>query len=283
MPNLFASSIVACDPEYNEWGVALQSPLLSGGSRIPFVQEGIGALAVETTDNTELGYRGLKYLSQGHSPQKTIQYLLQDEEQYHHCQLALVDRHGIAAAYSGDACSPWAGHVSGPYYACLGRGLHHEEVLHNMAFAFNHTQGDLADRLVKALAVGQNTGENQSEPRSAALLIKGSKFSNQLQWPLLIDLRVDDHPSPVQELKRLLALHRLTFLHHYTHRHYAFEPSLQKELLIRLQQLYPLYREKNSLSQKNIQELCAKENLPHPPFQGNLINGQVIYHLLQRP
>jgi uncharacterized Ntn-hydrolase superfamily protein len=123
----------------------------------------------------------------------------------------MVDAHGNAAAYTGKGCFAWAGHIVGEGFACQGNILVSQETVQAMARTFEESQGELSDRLVAALEAGQEAGGDSRGQQSAALLVVREKGGYGGFNDRYLDLRVDDHPTPIQELKRLLRLHKLYF------------------------------------------------------------------------
>ena len=204
-------SIVAYDPTAGEWGVAVQSKFLAVGAVVPWAQANVGAIATQAYANPSYGPEGLKLLRSGLSAEEVVQQLTQADEGREHRQLGIVDAQGRAAAFTGRECYDWAGHVVGSGYACQGNILAGERVVQAMAEAFEGTRGSLAERLIAALRAGQAAGGDARGQQSAALLVvkeKGGYAGLTDRW---IDLRVDDHPEPIEELARLLKLHQLYF------------------------------------------------------------------------
>jgi uncharacterized Ntn-hydrolase superfamily protein len=209
--NLSTFSIVAYDSTTKEWGVAVQSKFLAVGAVVPWAQADVGAIATQAYANPSYGPEGLNLLRSGLSAEEVVQRLTQADEGREHRQLGIVDAQGRAAAFTGRECYDWAGHVVGPGYACQGNILAGERVVQAMAEAFEGAKGPLAERLIEALRAGQAAGGDARGQQSAALLIvkeKGGYAGLTDRW---IDLRVDDHPEPIEELARLLKLHQLYF------------------------------------------------------------------------
>jgi len=204
-------SIVACDPPAEEWGVAVQSKFLAVGAVVPWAQARVGAVATQAQANTSYGPRGLELLRAGGRAQETLRQLLCDDEGRQHRQVGLVDSHGEAAAFTGSGCYAWAGHVVGDGYACQGNILAGEAVVQSMAQAFEESQGPLAERLIAALRAGQRAGGDKRGQQSAALLVVKEAGGYGAFTDRLIDLRVDDHTQPIEELHRLLRLQQLYF------------------------------------------------------------------------
>ncbi len=205
-------SIVAYDPEAREWGVAVQSKFLAVGSVVPWAEANVGAVATQAFANPRYGPDGLALLRQGLSAEEVVKRLTEADEGRAHRQLGVVDAQGRAAAFTGRECYAWAGHVVGAGYACQGNILVGGRVVEAMAEAFERTRDrPLAERLVEALRAGQRAGGDARGQQSAALLVvkeKGGYAGLSDRW---IDLRVDDHPEPIEELARLLQLHQLYF------------------------------------------------------------------------
>lgn len=201
-------SIVAFDPETGDLGVAVQSKFFAVGRVVPFAAAGVGALATQSYANTTYGPRGLELLAGGHRPESMINALIADDEDRGLRQLGVVDAAGNAANFTGSACLAWAGARSGPNYTVQGNILAGPEVVDAMATAFESTGGELATRMVAALAAGQEAGGDVRGRQSAALLVvrEGAGYGGyDDRW---IDVRVDDHVTPIDELRRLLGIHQ---------------------------------------------------------------------------
>lgn len=199
-------SIVACDLEAGQWGVATQSRVLAVGSIVPFAKAQVGAIATQSWANTSFGPRGLKMLAAGESAQETLDTLLESDQRREHRQVAIVDREGRVAHFTGNSCSAWAGAKAGEHFVCLGNILAGEPVVNDMVQAFEKTDGQLADRLLAALRAGQAAGGDRRGRQSAALLIVQKRAGYSGFDDRYIDLRVDDNPRPIEELGRLLDL-----------------------------------------------------------------------------
>jgi len=204
-------SIVAYDPAAQEWGIAVQSKFLSVGAVVPWAKAGVGAVATQAHANTSYGPDGLALLAQGLCAQETLDRLVAADAERDHRQAGLVDAQGRAVTFTGKACLEWAGGVTGPHYACQGNILVSAETVRAMAQAFERRQGELADRLVAALAAGQKAGGDRRGQQSAALIVVRAAGGYAGYNDRYIDLRVDDDPQPIRKLKRLLDLHHLYF------------------------------------------------------------------------
>ena len=205
-------SIVACDLEAREWGIAVQSKFLAAGALVPAAEAEVGALATQAWAN--LAYRpdGLGLLREGHPADDVVRTLVRADEGRDHRQLGVVDAHGRAATYTGAACLEWAGGTTGPGYTAQGNILASGETVAALVETFAAEAGrPLAERLLAALAAGQAAGGDRRGQQAAALLVvrKGGGYGGTSD--VAVDLRVDDHAQPVEELARLYAMHDLLF------------------------------------------------------------------------
>jgi uncharacterized Ntn-hydrolase superfamily protein len=211
-PRFGTFSIVAYDPESSSWGVAVQSRFISVGSVVPWAEAGTGAIATQAMANVAYGPVGLKLLRGGASATEVVRKLTEADAEREHRQLGVVDTLGNAASFTGKKCMDWAGHEVGDGFACQGNILFGPAVVRAMARAYETTAGDIADRLLAALAAGQKEGGDRRGMQSAALYIvrKEGGYGNATdRW---VDLRVDDHTTPIEELKRIFQLYDLTML-----------------------------------------------------------------------
>lgn len=210
-PLVSTFSIVGRDPHTGDIGIAVQSKFLSVGSVVSWVNASAGAVATQSWANTRFGPEGLRLLAEGLSAQAALDRLLAADKGAKYRQVGIVSRDGSSATFSGDDCLPWAGGKAGPNWAAQGNILTGPEVVDAMARVFLETEGDLAHRLCEALDAGQEAGGDSRGKQSAALYIAREGGGYGGLSDRYIDLRVDDHPEPIQELKRLLGLWRLYF------------------------------------------------------------------------
>jgi uncharacterized Ntn-hydrolase superfamily protein len=204
-------SIAAFDRSANELGVAVQSKFLAVGSAVPWVTGGVGAIATQAWANTTYGPRGLNLLEAGHDPSTLIEMLTAGDEQRDQRQVGIVDAKGRSATFTGKDCMDWAGGIAQPGFAAQGNILAGPAVVRDMADTFVRTKGCLADRLIAALRAAQAAGGDRRGKQSAALYIAKPAGGYGGFNDRYIDLRVDDHPDPIQELARILELHKLYF------------------------------------------------------------------------
>ncbi len=181
------------------------------GPVVPWAQANVGAIATQACANTSYGPRGLAMLKLGFSAEEALQKLIETDEGRDHRQIGIVDAQGRAAAYTGKACYAWAGHIVGQHYAVQGNILVSRKTVEAMAEAFERCSGPLAKRLLEALRAGQRAGGDRRGQQSAALVVAKEKGGYGQFNDRMIDLRVDDHPQPIEELARLLNLRELYF------------------------------------------------------------------------
>ncbi len=194
-------SIVARCPRTGALGVATSSKALAAGLLMRYVRSGVAAIASQAFANPYLGIDGLALLEQGLPAERAMERLIESDAGRDLRQLGIVDKDGRVAAYTGERCIDWAGHVSGGGYVCLGNILTGEDVVKAMATAFERSvDEDLPERLIRAIEAGQDAGGDRRGRRSAGVHVMANE-----DYPL-IDLRVDDHPDPVQVLRRLFAV-----------------------------------------------------------------------------
>ncbi|MCM8750065.1 DUF1028 domain-containing protein [Thermomicrobiaceae bacterium CFH 74404] len=210
-PPVSTFSIVARDPVTGDLGVAVQSKFLAVGAVVPWARAGVGAVATQAWANVTYGPRGLEFLAAGYSADEVVARLTGEDPGRAERQVGIVDSQGRAATFTGERCIPWAGSVVGEGFCCQGNILVGPEVVQAMADAYRSTTGTFAHRLVTALEAGQAAGGDSRGQQSAAILIvrEGGGYGGGNDR--YIDLRVDDHPQPIAELRRLVMLHRVYF------------------------------------------------------------------------
>jgi len=204
-------SIVAYDPQTQQLGVAVQSKLIAVGAIVPWAKAKVGAVATQAWANTNYGPRGLGLLEQGHSPKEVIDRLTAGDPWAAHRQVALVTPGGGAAAYTGAECHEWAGAIVGENHAVAGNILASRDVLKAMAEAYENSEGVFGDRLIAALEAGQAAGGDRRGKQAAALRIVREGWGYGGDNDRYRDLRVDDHPTPIKELRRIYELHKRVF------------------------------------------------------------------------
>ena len=201
-------SIVARDPETGEMGVAVQSHWFSVGSIVAWGEAGVGVVATQSFVNPSFGPRGLDLLKKGMTAQEVVELLISTDEGREMRQLAIVDSKGNSFAYTGSKCISEAGHFVGNGYSVQANMMLNNTVWNAMSKAFENTKTPLAERLVAALEAAQNEGGDIRGKQSACILVVRGDPTGNLWEDRLIDLRVEDNPEPVKEIKRLLNVYR---------------------------------------------------------------------------
>lgn len=201
-------SIVARDPETGDLGVAVQSHYFSVGPIVPWAEPGVGAVATQSLVEVSYGPRGLELMRNGKSARQALDELLAQDESRDVRQVAMIDAQGGVAAHTGSRCIPDAGQEIGGQYSVQANLMATPLVWPAMARAFERAKGDLAARLLAALDAGQKAGGDIRGQQSAAILIVRGKRSTRPWEDRILDLRVEDHARPIEELRRLVTLWR---------------------------------------------------------------------------
>jgi uncharacterized Ntn-hydrolase superfamily protein len=195
-----------------QWGVATQSKFLAVGSVVPWAAAEVGAVATQSYANPQYGPDGLALLGQGLDAAEVVKRLTEADDGRETRQLGVVDALGGAATYTGAECHDWAGGRTGDGYAAQGNILVDGATVDALAETFEGTAGKpLAERLIECLAAAQLAGGDKRGQQSAALLVveKDAGYANLTD--VIVDLRVDDHARPIEELQRLYQLHDALF------------------------------------------------------------------------
>ncbi len=278
-------SIVAFDPSNGDLGVAVASKFLSVGAVVPWAQARVGAIATQSWANTRYGPLGLAMLKEGLTPEQVGAALVAGDRDPSQRQFGIVDAQGRSYTYTGSGCYAWAGGRIGPNYAAQGNILTGPEVVAALANAFETTRGDLAARLVAALAAGQAAGGDRRGQESAALLVVRAGGGYGGLNDRYIDLRVDDHPRPIDELARLLELHRLYLGHTNSEDLLAIDDNLARELqqlMARRGYSVPVTGVWDEASRKAFREFAGVENLEERLQDGPFIDRVVLKFLRER-
>jgi uncharacterized Ntn-hydrolase superfamily protein len=206
-PIIATYSIVACDLEAEQWGVSVQSKFLSVGSVVPWAEPQVGAIATQAYANPRYGPNGLHLLREGLPAQEVVDKLTGEDEGRDHRQLGIVDAKGNAATYTGEECLDWAGGRTGVNYAAQGNILVNKETVDALAETFESSSGPLASRLIDCLAAAQEAGGDSRGQQSSALLVVQRDGGYAGMSDVLVELRVEDHERPIEELRRIYTLH----------------------------------------------------------------------------
>ena len=279
-------SIVARDPQKGELGIAVQSKFLGVGAVVPWAKAGVGAIATQSWANTSYGPRGLALLENGLSADEVLTHLTQNDENRAKRQVGIVSIAGKPTTYTGEECFPWAGGYIGEHFACQGNILVGEDTVLAMARTFEETTGLLCDRLISALAAGQEAGGDSRGQQSAALLVVKEKGGYEGFNDRFIDLRVDDHPHPIDELRRILQLHKLYL--------FPTDPSdiliIDQKLAVEIQELLTRsgdYQGKitgtyDESTRNAFRKFSGRENLEERWFEDARIDRIVLEFMRQR-
>jgi uncharacterized Ntn-hydrolase superfamily protein len=231
-------SIAACDLEAAQWGVATQSKFLAVGSVVPWAEAQVGAIATQAYANPRYGPDGLALLRTGTPAEDVVKELTDADDNRDHRQLGVVDAQGGSATYTGSKCFAWAGGIAGPGFAAQGNILVGEETVAALASTFTATMGKpLAERLLDCLAAAQAAGGDRRGQQSAALLVVEKDAGYAGLTDALVDLRVDDHERPIDELTRLYGLHDLLFGRTPRSEWIPVDEDLRNELELKLAEL----------------------------------------------
>jgi uncharacterized Ntn-hydrolase superfamily protein len=207
-PVVATYSIVACDLEAAQWGVAVQSKFLAVGSVVPWAEAGVGAVATQAYANPRYGSDGLALLREGLDAEQVVAKLVADDAGRDERQVGVVDSEGRAATWTGSGCMDWAGGRTGAGYAAQGNILVGAATVDALADTFEATAGDpLPRRLLACLAAAQSAGGDSRGQQSASLLVVQPYGGYAQLSDLLVDLRVDDHERPIDELQRIYEMH----------------------------------------------------------------------------
>jgi uncharacterized Ntn-hydrolase superfamily protein len=201
-------SIVARDPETGELGVAVQSHWFSVGSTVPWAEAGVGAVATQSFVDPSYGKLGLELMRAGRGAPQSLAGLLAADSASQVRQVGMIDAQGRVAAHTGEKCIAAAGHIVGENFSVQANMMEKDTVWPAMAKAYREAKGDLAERMLAALEAAEAQGGDIRGKQSAALIVVSGKASGRPWVDRRFDLRVDDHPAPLKELRRLVTLQR---------------------------------------------------------------------------
>jgi uncharacterized Ntn-hydrolase superfamily protein len=201
-------SLVARDPETGELGVGVQSHFFSVGSVVCWAEPGLGAVATQAFAETSYGPGGLELMRSGRSAMGALGELIDKDQGEASRQVAMIDAAGRVAVHTGHNCIPEAGHRVGPQMSVQANMMRRDTVPAAMLDAYQATQGDLATRMLAALDAAEAEGGDVRGRQSAALLVVGGRRTQTPWEQVLFDLRVEDNPDPLRELRRLTDLRR---------------------------------------------------------------------------
>ena len=201
-------SIVCRDAETGELGVAVQTHWFGVGTRVPWAEAGVGAVATQSFTNASFGPRGLALIKEGKTAQEVLDILIESDEGRDVRQVAIIDSKGNVAAWTGKKCIKDAGHTIGENFSVQANLMLSDEVWPAMAKAFKEAKGHLSERMLAALEAAQNEGGDIRGKQSAAMIVVKPESSGQPWADRSVDLRIDDHPEPLKEMRRLLKINK---------------------------------------------------------------------------
>jgi uncharacterized Ntn-hydrolase superfamily protein len=196
-------SIVAWDPATGEMGVAVQSHWFSVGTIVTWAEAGVGAIATQSFANPSFGPEGLDLLKKGMAAQAALDELIAADDGRDVRQLAIVDSNGTTAVWTGSKCIPEAGHCRGKHFAVQANLMLNDKVWPAMKEAYERATGRLEERMITALEAAQSAGGDIRGKQSAALLVVNRKATGKPWIDRKTDIRIDDHPEPIKELRRI--------------------------------------------------------------------------------
>jgi len=205
-------SIVAMDPESDEWGIAVASRVLDVGYIVPWLEADVGAVATQAYTNPYFGPWALDGLSRGKSADEVLKIILEKDTLAEERQVGIVDINGKSVAYTGQNTLEWAGHKTAPYVSVQGNILTGPGVVDSMLTVFQKTEGPLAERLLSALEAGEKAGGDKRGKQSASITVVRKRGGYQGVDDRLVDLKVVDNPEPVKELRRQYEMWQYAFL-----------------------------------------------------------------------
>jgi uncharacterized Ntn-hydrolase superfamily protein len=237
-PPVATYSIAACDLEARQWGVAVQSKFLAVGSLCPFAEPEVGAIATQSFVNPRYGPDGLALLRGGLAAEEVVERLTAADAGRAQRQLGVVDGQGRAATFTGDECFDWAGGRTGDGYAAQGNILVSQATVDGLADTFELAAGQpLAHRLLACLDAAQAAGGDSRGQQSASLLVVEKDAGYAGLSDIVVDLRVDDHERPLEELRRIRGVHEQLFGKTPAQDWITVDADLATELSGRLSQL----------------------------------------------
>ncbi len=214
-PLIATFSVVAFDPLTGDLGVAVQSKFFGVGTVVPWAKANVGAVATQSYANITYGPEGLSLLEQNIHPKVALMQLTNSDNDNAYRQVSMIDASGRTSSFTGSRCNDWAGHIAGPNFAVQGNLLAGQAVVEGMAKAFKASSNipgtELADWLMASLQAGQDAGGDRRGRQSAALLVVRAHAGYAGMNDRYIDLRVEDHQTPIMELTRLLEIHKLFY------------------------------------------------------------------------
>ncbi len=283
-PLVSTFSIVARDPETGDLGIAVQSKFLAVGAVVPWARAGVGAVATQARANVAWGPDGLALLAQGMSAREAMDRLTSEDDGSSERQAGMVDANGQAVSFTGPDCMAWAGGTAGDGFCCQGNILVGPDVVAAMADAYRTGTEPFSHRLISALEAGQAAGGDSRGKESAALLIVregGGYGGNNDRY---IDVRVDDHPDPITELRRILRLHEIYFGHGAPKLVSLDDHQIQliQRQLRGLGDLQGTHQGFDDATRAALEQFVGRENLEERPFSDSEVDSIILDFLTMR-
>ncbi|MCI0410217.1 MAG: DUF1028 domain-containing protein [Acidobacteria bacterium] len=282
-PVIATFSIVAYDAATGDLGVGVTSKFPAVGSGVPWAKAGVGAVATQAAANLSFGQEGLELMARGLSAQAALQKVVNADAGREDRQVGMVDAKGRAATFTGKNCFSWAGGKIGEHFAVQGNILVGPDTVDAMAKAFETSKGELPDRLLVALEAGQAAGGDRRGRESAALLVvrKGAGYGGKGdRW---VDLRVDDHPEPLRELRRLVGIHHLYFGRTDRSRVHTIDSELARELqqMLAKRGFYkgPINGKYDAATRKALEDYMGWENLEERIQKDDTLDDVVLRYI----
>lgn len=215
IPQRFFStfSVTGFDPETGDLGAVVASKFHSVGSACLAGLGGVGIIANQSWYKADFNPKSMMHLESGVNSTDVLEALLKTDPEREYRQVSIIDSAGSVATYTGKRCQPWAGHHTGRYCSAQGNVLTGPDVVKAMVSKFESTEGDLLDKLMEAIAAGDAAGGDMRGRQSAAILVVRKNSGFRYEGDKLVDLRVDDHPDPINEMRRLIKTYDAQVLH----------------------------------------------------------------------
>ena len=273
-------SIVGFDPDNGDLGIAVHSKFPNVRATIPFAEAGVGAVATQSYCNTSFGPRGLELLRSGASPQQAVDILIQNDNDRVYRQLGIIDAQGNAANYTGAECFDFAGGIIGQNCTIQGNVLAGEQVISAMKQGFEESTGSLSRRLIHALSMGQDAGGDRRGQQSAALLVVRKNGGYGGHDDRYVDISVYDHVQPIEELKRLYEIHRLTYFRSEEKNLINIDADIARELQMLMQDLGfyqgEIHGNFDNVTKKSLHDFMGWENYDERMRDDDRIDIEVL-------
>lgn len=279
MLSIATFSLVAKDPNSHDLGVVVASKFLAVGSVVPWLEAGVGAVATQSYANTSFGVRSLEMLKSGMNLEAIASALEEDDPEHQSRQYGVVSANGSSYTFTGSECTPWAGGRSGQNYAAQGNLLTGANVIDALVETFLSSRLAFPERLLEALAAADAAGGDARGRQSAAIYVARERGGYAGFNDRYIDLRVDDHPTPIPELQRLLTIHRLLFERPNPDALLLISGEVERRVLEVLRLAGQHLTDWNEDAQKALEKLAGQENLEERLTERGFIDPVALDYL----